>query len=229
VTALLLFVLAQSSCTMAEAEASTRVGRFDLAGASAVLRTAVEQGCADLRIAALYLDGLVEAREAFRQGAPPESLTSVRAAATALEQLAANQPGQAAIAHLLLRAAAAGAQSERAEMALYLDTAARMESLQRAARQPGAPFVSSLELAGDLWLQLFDYARAREAYAAAIEQNSRTARATAGLARAAARLGMEDLACREYGELLSRWNAAEKPAEILEAETYLERACRGAR
>jgi hypothetical protein len=227
VIALALALLLQTPCAGAQSEAAALVERFDLAAAAAVLRAAAGQGCADARVGAIYLQGLTDARTAFSLGAPPASLQPIRDAIATLEKMAAGRPGQPEIARLLLQAAAAGAQSERAEMALYLDSASRMETLQRAARQPGAPFVSGLELAGDLWLQLFDYMRARTAYADAVEQG-RTMRATAGLARATARLGIETGACVEYQRLVERWaDRTPKAPEITEAEAYLQRAtCR---
>ena len=224
----ILVALSQSPCAGALAEASARADRYDLRGAAARLRAAADAGCADAATGALYVQGLVDARDAFRVGGAAAALEPVRRSIEALERMAGGRPGPAAIAGLLLQAAAAGAQSERAEMALYLDSAARAERIQRAAGQSGVPVVSSLELAGDLWLQLFDYMRARQAYLAAVEQGPRTMRATAGLARSSARLGIETAACVEYRRMLDVWrDAAPKPSEITEAETYLQRAtCR---
>ena len=88
---------------------------------------AAAAGCAEADVAALYLRGLVDARAAFLQGGTPASLTPVREAIEALGRLADNQPGPAEIARLMLQAAAAAAQSERGEMALYLEHATQME------------------------------------------------------------------------------------------------------
>jgi hypothetical protein len=226
--ALLLVALAQPPCpadaaTLME-EAAARVEAFDLPGAADRLEAALARGCEIARVGALYLRGLVDAGAAFRRGAPPESLAPVRSAIASLEQLSRNRPGRAEIARLMLQAAAAGAQSERDEMSVYLDAAVRMEALQRAAGQPGLPLVSAHEAAGDLWLQVFRYADARRSYMRAVEEGAPTLRVLAGLARTAARLGNEVTACTEYQSLIDRWGAREgTPPEIADARTYLDR------
>lgn len=153
---------------------------------SVLLLVAVLQTAADVE--ALYAKGLADARAAFGKGAPPESLVPVREAIAALLKISEERPGQAEIARLTLQAAAAGAQSEREEMALYLDQATRMEVLQLEAKQPGAPGVSALEVAGDLWLQVFRYDEAIKAYERAAQYLGETPRLREGLARARARL-----------------------------------------
>jgi hypothetical protein len=209
------------------AEASVRAAEFDLPAAAEQLRAAVAQGCTTAEVAALYLRGLVDARKAFRQGGPPESLIPVRNAIVALDAIAQSRPGPAAIARLVLHAAAAAAQSERDEMRLYLDSAIRMETLQRAASQPGAPVIVAAEAAGDLWLQVHQYEDARRAYTDAAAQVGMTRRVTAGLGRAAARLNDAAAACAAYRTLLAQWEARQaEPPEISEARTYLRgRAC----
>jgi hypothetical protein len=144
------------------------------------------QGASEIE--ALYLKGLADARAAFEQGAPPESLVPVREAIAALLKMSRERPGPAEIARLTLHAAAAGAQSERDEMAIYLDQATRMEILQLEAKQPGAPGISALETAGDLWLQAFRYDEAIKAYERAAQYVGETPRIRDGLARARARL-----------------------------------------
>src|SRR6266542_5693417 len=117
-----LLAAAQAPCSPQARQlmstASERAEEPDLAAAIDALRIASAQGCGDAEIGVLYLRGLVDAREAFRQGGPPASLVPVNAAIDALEQIAQNQPGPAEIALLMLRASAAAAQSERDEMAL---------------------------------------------------------------------------------------------------------------
>lgn len=139
--------------------------------------------------AALYEQGLRDARAAFAKGGSPESLAPVRAAIAALDTIAQGRPGPADIARLTLQAAAAAAQSERDEMTAYIEEAVRREIVQREAGQPGAPGVSSLEVAGDLWLQLFGYEEARKAYLRAAEYLGMTPRVREGLDRIAARSG----------------------------------------
>lgn len=140
------------------------------------------------QVESLYVKGLADARAAFAKGAPPESLVPVREAIAALAKISRERPGSAEIARLTLQAAAAGAQSEDDEMALYLEQATQMERLQFETGQPGAPVVSAHEVAGDLWLQLFRYAAAEGAYLRAAEYVGMTPRIREGLARARARL-----------------------------------------
>jgi hypothetical protein len=202
-------------------EGGIRADEFDLASAADRFRAAATEGCAQAEITALYLQGLVDAREAFRQGGAPASLAPVRRAIASLDALAKRRPGPAEIARLTLHGAAAAAQTERAEMRLYLESAMTMESLQRAAGQPSAP-VTAAEAAGDLWLQVHQYDDARRAYAAAEAQVGLTRRVAAGLARAAARLNDAATACANYGMLLARWPAGQtEPSEIAEARQYL--------
>ena len=117
---------------------------------------------------------------------------------------------------------AAASQYERDEMALYLAEATRIEALLLAARQPGAPFISAHEMAGDLWLQVHRFEDARRAYALAAERVGRTPRVRLGLARVAVRLQEPALACQEYRWLLDAWgDRTEAPPEITEAREYL--------
>lgn len=131
----------------------------------------------------VYLDGLAAARQAYAVGGSDESLTPVRTAIAALETVAQGAPGEAEIARLVLLAAAAAAQSERAEMGVYLAQATDLEVLQLAAGQPGAPGISALETAGDLWLQVHRFDDARRAYERAAQHLGMTARIRSGLER----------------------------------------------
>lgn len=225
--ALVLLLLAAQATCPPDAQALVPAAfehaqEFDVSGAADRLRHAVESGCSDVEVDALYVRGLVDAREAFRQGAPPAALASVHAGIDALQVIARNRPGRAEIARLVLQAAAAAAQSERGEMALYLDQAMRMEGLQRAAGQPGAPIISASEVAGDLWLQIFGYAEARVAFMRAADEGVTTLGVMRGLARTAARLGVAGAACAEYRALLDRWGSRQaQPPEIAEARAYL--------
>ena len=134
-------------------------------------------------VAAIYVKGLEAAREAYSQGGSDESLAPVREAMAALDRIARGAPGPAEIARLVLAAAAAAAQSERDEMGAFLTHATEMEELQLAAGQPGAPDVTALEAAGDLWLQVHRYDEARRAYERAASILGTTERIKAGLER----------------------------------------------
>lgn len=183
-------LLAQAPCpaeAMAvAADASVRAQALDLPGAIDRLYDAAAGGCTDAAVGILYLRGLIGARDAFSQGAPPESLAAVRDSIDALETIARGVPGPAEIARLMLQAAAAAAQSERDEMALYLDHAERMDGLLRAAGQPAAPVLTAAEVSGELWLQVHRYDEAHRAFQKAAAQVGMTPRVVAGLARVAA-------------------------------------------
>ncbi|MBI4886569.1 MAG: hypothetical protein HY824_05720 [Acidobacteria bacterium] len=201
--------------------AAARAAAFDVKGAVAQLEAAADGPCEPVAVARVYGRGLLDANDAFLQGGSTESLAPVRAAIAALDALAAGRPGPADIARLVLRAAAAAAQSERDEMRLYLDSAVQLESLQQAAGQSGAPLVSAAEIAGDLWLQLHRYDDARRAYADAAGRLGSTLRLLSGTARAARRLMDATAACGAYRRLLEAWGArAEVPEEIAEARVY---------
>jgi hypothetical protein len=207
------------------ADASARVAAFDIAGAAELLSRSAGADVA-VQVAAVYLRGLVDAREASRQGGSAETLAPVRAAITWLGQVANGRPGPAEIARLLLHAAAAAAQSERDEMRLYLDTAMRMETAQRAAGLPGAPVISAAEAAGDLWLLVHGYADARQAYAEAAARPSPSLRLLANRARADRGLGDTTAACEAYRQLLERWAARPaEPAEIADARMFVVNSC----
>lgn len=232
-TAAAILATAQPVCsgaaTAALERAAVLASEFDLRGAGEALDDPTTQDCERARVAVFLVRGLLYAKDAFRDGAPAESLQPVSQAIAGLDSIAGGRRGSAEIARLLLRAAAAAAQSERDEMRLYLDAALQVEDLQRAAGEPGAPLVSVAELAGDLWLQVHRYDDARLAYAGAFERVGPTLRVMAGQARTAARLQGEGEACVRFDALLAAWGSrAAVPAEIAEAREYAGR-CRGAR
>ena len=202
--------------------ASVRAAEFDLDGASKQLETDVAGRCEAAQVALVYLRGLIAAREAFRQGGPPELLEPVRQSITWLDSIAKGRSGPAAIARLVLQAASAAAQSERDEMGLYLDSAIQMESLLYAAGQPGAPLVSAAEAAGELWLQLHGYEAARRAFGQAAAQKGSTMRVLAGLGRSAERLADMPAACATFRQLIQAWGSRPaQPTPISEARTYV--------
>lgn len=214
--------------------AAVRAAEFDLAGAVELLEEASARGDRDARVAALYLRGVLQAGEAYRDGGAVEALAPVRDAIASLEAIAQGRPGPAEIARLTLHAAAAAAQSERDEMTLYLAGALQMESIQRMAGLPGAPLVSAAEIAGDLWLQVHRYADAHRAYLEAAARVGSTLRVLSGLARAARRLDDAAGACAGYRRLLDAWSGrpgrsagagdaregARVPVEIADARAY---------
>ncbi len=127
----------------------------------------------------------------------------------------------------MLQAAAAAAQSERDEMRLYLDTAIRMETLQRAAGMPGAPVIAAAEAAGDLWLQVHRYEEARRAYDEAARTRG-TLAAHPGRPRACGSRPEATSRRRApaFRALLETWGARPgQPAEIVEARIYVSGLC----
>ena len=206
--------------------AEMRAKEFDLADAIRLLKPAADSGNTAARVADLYLNGLIAAHEASRQGGSPESLAPVHEAMTSLSALAKGRPGPAEIGRLVLQAAAAAAQSERDEMRLYLETAVKMEDTQRAAGLPGAPLIPAAETAGDLWLQVHRYQEAGEAYYDAAQRLGSSLRILSGSARASRGLGDVGRACAAYKGLLEAWaRRAAQPAEIIEARAYVAASC----
>jgi eukaryotic-like serine/threonine-protein kinase len=211
------------------AEAMVRVAEFDLPGAMQLLSAAAIKGDAGAEVGLVYVRGLVDAREAFRDGGTAEALAPVLAAVEGLGAISQGRRGSAEIARLVLQAAAAAAQSERDEMRLYLETAMQMEVIQGAAGLPGAPLVSATEIAGDLWLQVDRYEDARRAYADAVDRVGPSLRVMVGNARASSRLGDVSAACASYGGVLDTWGGRPGlPNEVEEARTYVEDACQTA-
>jgi tetratricopeptide (TPR) repeat protein len=221
-----LLTLQQAPCAPAAmrllSEAYVHASRFEFREAVESLGEAPD--CNDTRVAAVYVQGLLDARAAASVGGTTESLAPVRAAIAVLEQIGRNRPGPPEIARLVLHAAAAAAQAERDEMRLYLESASRMEGVQEAAGQPGAPIVSATEMAGALWLQVDRYDEARLAYEEAERRLGPVPRISLGVARASARLGDAASACAGYRRLVEAWGAgdAEQP-EIIEGRAYLAR------
>jgi hypothetical protein len=203
-------------------DASSRVAGFDLGGALSWLGTAATLGCLDIEIRTAYLEGLIAARAAYGLGGSDLSLGPVRRSVARLDAAAGSAPAR--IAGFVLRAAMAGAQSERDEMALYLEHATALERLQLRAGEPGAPLLSAHEVAGDLWLQVHRYGEAADAYALAAREVGTTPTVRLGLARSAARLRDPATACREYAALIAgRDPDAPEPPEMVEARVFLDR------
>jgi tetratricopeptide (TPR) repeat protein len=195
---------------------------FNLGGAADIFFVAAGHWCIDAEIAGHYLRGLGAAREAYRAGGSPESLVPVRLAIAAIDARAQYAPATAAIARAVLLAAAAAAQSERDEMSLFLDHAARLEAVQLEAGQPSLPIATAHDVAGDLWLQVHRYEEAQRAYERALQRVGSTPRVMLGLARSAARLADTAAACAYYRKLLAWWDTRrDQPAEIAEARAFV--------
>lgn len=210
-----------TTCTTADAallaKAAGLVDSFDLAGALKTLQAA-SPDCDEAAGRVEYLEGLLGALEAARDGGTVDSLRETRSAVHALSRRAEGRGGRWEVASVVLQAAIAGAQSERDVMAVYLEQATRLELLQLEAKQSPAPLISALELAGDLWLLVHQFEEARRAYERAREHVGPTGRVLLGLARASVRLKDHARACAEYARLLEWWAPrTSRPAEVVEA------------
>ncbi len=207
------------------AAARSTIETLDLPALAVRFGQDVRAGCADATIAALYLRGLVAAQEAYAVGGSPESLAPVRGAIATLMAVGPSHETSAEIASAVLQAAAAAAQSEREEMALYLAHALRLEVVERARGRPGAPVVTAHEAAGDLWLRVHRFDDAQTAYDVAAEQVGATPRVILGRARVASRQTHTLAACAAYRTLNDLAGSAEPSAggrsEIAEARAYL--------
>ena len=209
------------------ATAQARADAFDLSGAAASFGAAAAAGCSEARVAALYLRGLVAARAAYPFGGSAESIAPIERALAELDREPLRSVGEAQVVRFVLQAAIAAAQSEREEIALLIEHAIDLETQRRSAGLPGAPVVTAVEVAGDLWLQVHRYDDARRAYARAADRVGRTPRVVLGLARTAVRLSDWPTACAEYKALVAGWRSAGQPLEIGEAQTFLrEPMCR---
>ena len=204
------------------AMAQARADAFDLSGAAESFAAAVAEGCTEARLAAVYLRGLVAARDAYRFGGSAESIAPVERAFAEIDTEPLRSAGETPIVRFVLQAAIAASQSEREEVALLIEHAINLESQRRSAGLSGAPVVAAVEVAGDLWLQVHRYEDARRSYARAAERVGRTPRVVLGLARTAFRLSDWTAACTEYTALIaaSRSEAQSAP-EIVEARTFL--------
>lgn len=232
VVALLFFLLPpQPSCDgegAALAAAAAQAAAFDPSGAAARLETAALGGCGEAETASLYLRGLQAARDAYGQGGDVTSLLRVKNVIARLEARASSRTGSAEVARLVLLAAVSAAQSEREEMAVFLEHAVRTEAIHLQAGERGAPIHTAHEAAGDLWLQVHRYEQARLAYEAAVDYVGASPRLALSLARVSVRLEDMANACDEYRTVLGLWGQrADAPPEITEARDYLRRrVCR---
>jgi hypothetical protein len=205
------------------ATAQARADAFDLSGAAESSAAAAAAGCIEARLAAVYLRGLVAARDAYRFGGSAESIAPVERALADLDIEPLRSVGETQVVRFVLQAAIAAAQSEREEVGLLIEHAIDLESQRRSAGLSGAPVVTAVEVAGDLWLQVHRYDDARRAYGRAAERAGRTPRVVLGLARTAARLADWGGACTEYKALVAGWRSAGQPSrEIVEAQTFLK-------
>ena len=208
------------------ASARIQAEDLDLSTAADAFDAAANDGCVDAQLPAIYVRGLIAAREAYRFGGSAESLAAVTRALARIDLKPSTR--EAEIVTFVLRAAMAAAQSERDDLSLLIEHAVDLEAKQQAAGLSLAPIVTAHEAAGDLWLQVHRYEDARRAYLRAGERIGWTHRVRLGLARAAARLADNAAACEQYRMLLASWPSARAELlEVGEARAFLETAaCR---
>jgi len=209
------------------ATAQARADAFDLSGAAEAFASAAAAGCNEARLPAVYLRGLVAAREAYRFGGSPEPIAPVERALAELDTEPLRSAGETQIVRFVLQAAIAASQSEREEVALLIEHAIEIEEQRRSVGLSGAPVVAAMEVAGDLWLQVHRYDDARRAFMRAAARVGRTPRVVLGLARTAVRLSDRAAACGEYRALVAGWRSpGQPPREIVEAQAFLrEQMC----
>jgi len=224
---ILAFVLLQQTAcgvesTALAARAAARAQELDLPGSARLYEEAARIGCDRAALAAVYLEGLQAARDAYRAGGSDASLETVRTAIAALEASANAGDKVAEVGRVTLLAAAAAAQSERDDLATFLAQATSLERALHAAT-PGAMLpVTAHEVAADLWLQVHRFDTAQEAYRVASDLVGMTPRVAAGLARTAVRLKDVAAACASYRTLLQTWKGRDgSPAEVEEARRYV--------
>jgi hypothetical protein len=229
----LAVVLLQPACVpdaaALEQQAIARARVLDVDGAVALLDRAAATGvgCGRAVLAATYLRGLRAARDAYREGGSEPSLAPARNARLSLAAAARQGSLVADVGQYVLFAAAAAAQSERDDLATFLDHALQLERrLLEAGDGPLLP-VTAHEAAGDLWLQVHRFDSARDAYARAAALLGPTPRTTVGLARAAAGLKDVEGACDAYRSAIGLLEkaGADRP-ERREADRYVADTCR---
>lgn len=193
---------ARPGCAPAAVEALTAANQDAASGAywAAAERlrlAAVEHGaCTDLSVAAWGSQGWLAAVDAADAGGTEAALAPVRAAVEVLTRLG-HPASPAAYAAAVLQAAAAAAQDERDEMALWLEHARDLaRRLQTTGAPPGWPLAFDLAEA-ELWLRVDDFELAEQAYARALADQDSPA-GWFGLARARTGRGETAGACAAY-------------------------------
>lgn len=160
-------------------------------------------GCAEVGVAALAVDGWVEARRLALVAGAPEALERMRDVLARVDTVRASRPPTALLSQLaayadaILRAAVAAAQDERDEMQVYL---AHARSVAESLRLAGVdlPWPLPIDLVdAELWLEVDRFVEAGDAFAR-VPDGPFTARAALGLGAARERLQDSHGACAAY-------------------------------
>jgi pimeloyl-ACP methyl ester carboxylesterase len=159
--------------------------------------------CDEIGVAALAVDGWVEARRLTRVAGAPDALSRMGDVIARLQTVRASRAPTALIAQLaayadaVLRAAVAAAQDERDEMQVYLAHARSLAESLRLARVE-RPWPLPIDLVdGELWLEVDRFAEAAAAFER-LGNGPLAARASLGLGAARERLDNPSGACAAY-------------------------------
>jgi pimeloyl-ACP methyl ester carboxylesterase len=185
------------------------LARLDDQGATERLKQGATAGggCDEIGVAALAVDGWVEARRLALVAGAPDALERMRDVLARLDIVRGSRPptaliGQlAAYADAVLRAAVAAAQDERDEMQLYLAHARSVAESLRLARLRAWPLPIDL-VDAELWLEVDRFVEARGAFVR-VGPGPFAARAALGLGAALERLGDSAGACSAYSRAAS--------------------------
>jgi tetratricopeptide (TPR) repeat protein len=172
-------------------------------------------------IVRLARSGWEAARLAARSGGSAEDLAPAAKLLAELDTVVSESRWrlQGIYARSLVAAAMAAAQDERGELEVHLtharDLSARLETSAYPAEWP----MPIDEAAGELWLEVEEYAEALPAFQRAVARKP-TPLAWLGLARSAARLADTTRACDGYRHVLQLSSTA---TEMQEAREYIAR------
>lgn len=173
------------------------------AAARLVAGTGQGERCDEVGVAALAVDGWVEARGLTRVAGAPEALPRMRDVLARIDVVRTSRPSTAIVSQLaayagaVLRAAVAAAQDERDEMQVYLAHARSVAESLRLARVDAAwPLPIDL-VDGELWLEVDRFVEAAAAFER-LPEGPYAARAALGLGAARERLDDRAGACAAY-------------------------------
>lgn len=187
------------------ADARQDLARADDQAAAARLTERGSQAgrCDEVGIAALAVDGWVEARRLSRVAGAPGELPRMREVLARIGAVRQSRPPTALVSQLagyadaVLRAAVAAAQDERDEMQVYLAHARSVaDSLRLARAEPPWPLAIDL-VDGELWLEVDRFTEAAAAFGR-LSDGPLAARAALGLGAARERLDDSPGACAAY-------------------------------
>jgi pimeloyl-ACP methyl ester carboxylesterase len=197
-----------SAVTAILSGAEQDLARLDDEGAAARLREGREGaagagGCDEIGVAALAVDGWVEARRLALVAGAPDALERMRGVLARLDAVRGSRPPTALVAQVaayadaVLRAAVAAAQDERDEMQVYLAHARSIAESLRLARIARVWPLPIDVVDAELWLEVDRFVEARDAFLR-VGEGPFAPRAALGLGAALERLADLTGACAAY-------------------------------